>query len=277
MDLNLIKQKLAEQQRQSSNNSNNNSKNLFWKPSVGKETIRIVPSKFNPSFPFSEMKFYYGIGPKPMASPSNFGDKDPIMEFTKQLRSSNDSENWKLAKKLDPKVRIMAPIVVRGREDEGVKIWQFGKEVYQAFLNMASDEEVGDFTDIVQGRDIKLTTVGPDVTGTKYNKTTPSPSMKTSPLADDATLVESLTTNQPDPSKVFKAPEYEVMKKYLQDYLMPEGTESEGDIISEQPVAFDNNQTPQSNYSQNTATEAVKKSKLDQFDDMFGEDDDLPF
>lgn len=277
MDLNLIKQKLAEQQRQSSNNSNNNSKNLFWKPSVGKETIRIVPSKFNPSFPFSEMKFYYGIGPKPMASPSNFGDKDPIMEFTKQLRSSNDSENWKLAKKLDPKVRIMAPIVVRGREDEGVKIWQFGKEVYQAFLNMASDEEVGDFTDIVQGRDIKLTTVGPDVTGTKYNKTTPSPSMKTSPLADDATLVESLTTNQPDPSKVFKAPEYEVMKKYLQDYLMPEGTGSEGDIISEQPVAFDNNPSPQSNYSQNTATEAVKKSKLDQFDDMFGEDDDLPF
>ena len=161
MDLNLIKQKLAEQQRQSSNNSNNNSKNLFWKPSVGKETIRIVPSKFNPSFPFSEMKFYYGIAPKPLASPSNFGDKDPIMEFTKQLRSSNDSENWKLAKKLDPKVRISAPVIVRGREDEGVKIWQFGKEVYQAFLNLASDEEVGDFTDIVQGRDIKLTTVEP--------------------------------------------------------------------------------------------------------------------
>lgn len=276
MDLNLIKQKLAEQNTQRSNNSNNGSKNLFWRPSVGKETIRVVPSKFNPSFPFSEMKFYYGIGPKPMASPSNFGDKDPIMEFTKQLRSSNDSENWKLAKKLDPKVRIVAPIIVRGREDEGVKLWQFGKEVYQAFLNMAADEEVGDFTDIVQGRDIKLTTVGPDVTGTKYNKTTISPSMKTSPLSDNANLVETITDQQPDPAKIFKAPEYEVMKKYLQDYLMPEGDGNEGDIISEQPVAFDNNQTPQSNYSQNTAQEAVKKSKLDQFDDMF-EDDDLPF
>ena len=28
------------------------------------------------------------------------------------------------------------------------------------------------------GRDIKLTTVGPEVTGTPYNKTTISPSMK---------------------------------------------------------------------------------------------------
>jgi len=276
MDLNLIKQKLAEQQKQSSNNSNNGSRNLFWRPSVGKETIRVVPSKFNPSFPFTEMKFYYGIGPKPMASPSNFGDKDPIMEFTKQLRSSNDSENWKLAKKLDPKVRIVVPIIVRDREDEGVKLWQFGKEVYQAFLNLAADEEVGDFTDLVQGRDIKLITVGPDVTGTKYNKTTISASFKTSPLSDNANLVETITNQQPDPAKIFKAPEYEVMKKYLQDYLMPEGTGNEGDIISEQPVAFDNNQTPQSNYSQNTSAEAVKKSKLDQFDDMF-EDDDLPF
>ena len=48
-------------------------------------------------------------------------------------------------------------------EDEGVKLWQFGKEVYQEFLNMAADDEIGDFTDIGQGRDIKLTTVGPDV------------------------------------------------------------------------------------------------------------------
>ena len=36
---------------------------------------------------------------------------------------------------------------------------------------MAADEEIGDYTDIVGGRDIKLTTVGPEVTGTPYNKT----------------------------------------------------------------------------------------------------------
>lgn len=276
MNLDAIKKRLGEMQNNSSNNNSGDQKNIFWRPSVGKETIRVVPNKFNKDFPFTEMMFYYGIGPKPMSSPSNWGEKDPIIEFTKQLRQSNDSENWKLAKKLDPKTRIFAPIIVRGQEDEGVKLWQFGKEVYQAFLNLAADEEVGDYTDIVQGRDIKLTTVGPEVTGTKYNKTTISPSMKVSQLSEDSSVVEKLLNEQADPKKIFKAPEYEAMKKHLQDYLMPEGTEEEGDIISEQPVDFDNNPTPQSNYSLNTSSEAIKKSKLDQFDDMFG-DDDLPF
>ena len=57
------------------------------------------------------MKFYYGIGSKRvMASPKNWGEKDPIMEFAKQLRQTNDKENWRLAKKLDPKVRTFAPV-----------------------------------------------------------------------------------------------------------------------------------------------------------------------
>jgi hypothetical protein len=125
------------------------------------------------------MKFYYGIGSKKViASPLNWGEKDPIAEFAKQLRGTNDKENWKLAKKLDPKVRIFAPVIVRGEESEGVQLWEFGKEIYEAFLQMAADEEVGDFTDLMTGRDIKLVTVGPDVTGTKYNKTTIAPSMK---------------------------------------------------------------------------------------------------
>ena len=99
--------------------------------------------------------------------------------------NSGDKENWRLAKKLDAKTRIFAPVIVRGQEDEGVKLWQFGKEVYQDFLNMASDEEIGDYTDIVGGRDIKLTTVGPEVTGTPYNKTSVGPSLKTSALSSD--------------------------------------------------------------------------------------------
>ena len=183
-----------------------------------------------------------------------------------------------MAKKLDPKVRIVAPVIVRGREDEGIKLWQFGKEVYQSFLNLAADEEVGDFTDILNGRDIKLTTVGPDVTGTKYNKTTITPSMKTSPLSSDASQVESWTSKQPDPSRVFKSLDYEVIRKRLKDYLMPEGSDDEGTIVSEAPVAFDSDAVTPSTPSQpSVAQDTVKKTNLSQFDDMFAEDDDLPF
>ena len=278
MDLDVIKKRLDSLNKQS-NNSGGGNKNLFWKPSVGKQLIRVVPSKYNKANPFTEMMFYYGIGSKRvMSSPANWGEKDPIMEFAKQLRGTNDKENWRLAKKLDAKVRIFAPIIVRGQEDEGVKLWQFGKEVYQEFLNMAADEEIGDFTDIAQGRDIKLTTVGPEVTGTPYNKTSIGPSLKTSALADSEDTVQSLLENQADPMKVFKPLSYDEMKEALQEWLSPEDSEEEGDIISEPAVAFDSDakQPAKSNYS---LSSTPKKTKTEQFDDLFGDEktDDLPF
>ena len=201
------------------------------------------------------------------------------MEFAKQLRGTNDKENWRLAKKLDPKTRIFAPVVVRGQEDEGVKLWQFGKEVYQEFLNMAADDEIGDYTDVAGGRDIKLSTVGPETTGTPYNKTSIGPSLKTSPLHTDAAVVEKLMTDQADPMKVFKPLSYDEMKEALQEWLAPEGTEEEGSITSEPAVAFDSD-VKNSNYSLDTTAKTVKKSKSQQFDDLFGEEkqtDDLPF
>tara|TARA_Y100001963_G_C6752380_1_gene434883 strand:- start:181 stop:1014 length:834 start_codon:yes stop_codon:yes gene_type:complete len=277
MDLNLIKKKLDNLNQ--SKKSSGGGKNLFWKPSVGKQVVRVVPNKYNKSIPFTEMFFYYGIGERVMASPQNWKEKDPIREFTKQLRSSNDKENWRLAKKLDAKTRIFAPVIVRGEESEGVKLWQFGKEVYQEFLNMAADEEIGDYTDIAQGRDIKLTTVGPEVTGTPYNKTSIGPSLKTSPISPDENVVKDILENQPDPMKIFKRYTFDEVKAALQSWLTPEDEEKEGEIISEPPVEFDGD-TKNSNYSLDTS---AKKSKSEQFDDLFDDkkkDDDadeLPF
>ena len=277
MDLNLIKKKLDNLNQ--SKKSTGGGKNLFWKPSVGKQVVRVVPNKYNKSIPFTEMFFYYGIGERVMASPQNWKEKDPIREFTKQLRSSNDKENWRLAKKLDAKTRIFAPVIVRGEESEGVKLWQFGKEVYQEFLNMAADEEIGDYTDIAQGRDIKLTTVGPEVTGTPYNKTSIGPSLKTSPISSDENVVKDILENQPDPMKIFKRYTFDEVKAALQSWLTPEDEEKEGDIISEPPVEFDGD-AKNSNYSLDTN---AKKSKSEQFDDLFDDKkkaddaDELPF
>ena len=269
MDLNLIKQRLESLNKQSTNKAGGG-KSLFWKPSVGKQVVRVVPNKFNKQIPFTEMLFYYGIGQRVMASPQNWGEKDPIQEFTKQLRQSGDKENWRLAKKLDAKTRIFAPVIIRGEESEGVKLWQFGKEVYQDFLNMASDDEIGDFTDIVGGRDIKLTTVGPEVTGTPYNKTSVGPSLTTKPLSDNETLVKSLLENQPNPMDVFKKFTFDEVKSALEDFL----SDGETEVSPSTPIAT----TATPNYSLDTNK---SKAKVDQFDDLFKDDkgggDDLPF
>jgi len=275
MNLDAIKKKLESMQAGPAKSGGTKYPEKF-KPSIGKEVIRVVPFKFNKENPFVEMKMYYGIGSKKViASPLNWGEKDPIEEFAKKLRSTNDKENWRLAKKLDAKVRTFAPIVVRGQEDEGVKLWQFGKEVYQEFLNLAADEEIGDFTDIAQGRDIKLSTVGPESTGTPYNKTSIGPSLKQTQLADTEDAIKQLLENQADPMKVFKPLTYDEMKTSLQEWLSPEGDDEEGSISSEPAVAFDSES--KSNYSLDVKN--VKQTKADKFEDLFSDEttDDLPF
>jgi hypothetical protein len=273
MNLNEIKKRL-EALNSKSSNSDGEKKNLFFKPSIGKQTIRVLPSKYNPDIPFSELMIYYGIGEKTIVSPANWGEKDPIMEFAKQLRQSGDKENWKLAKKLDPKVRVFAPIIVRGEEEEGVKLWQFGKEVYQDFLNMAADEEIGDYTDVYEGRDIKLTTVGPDVTGTKYNKTTVSPSLKSSSVSNDKNEVKKFLEEQPEPLKVFKHYTFEEVKQALQEWLTVDDENEEE--VAEAAVPFEGGKktsapVEKKNYSLNTSF--TKKSNSDKFDDLFGDDE----
>ena len=275
MDLNEMRNRLQTIQSKSSGKSGEK-KSVFWKPSIGKQVIRVVPSKYNKLNPFTEMYFHYSIGKNTMVSPINWGEKDPIVEFAKQLRQTSDKENWRLAKKVEPKMRIFIPVVVRGEESEGVKLWQFGKELYMDFLNLADNEDVGDFTDVSTGRDITLTTVGPEVTGTNYNKTTIMPKVKETPLAASKDEVNALLENQPNPMDVFKRYSFDDMKAALQEWLTPEEPE-EGSIIDDEkeeaaPV------TTGKAYSIKTPA-AAKVSKANQFDALFEDEEsnDLPF
>jgi hypothetical protein len=273
MNLDAIKKKLEMMQSKPTSGGANNQTKRF-KPQIGKQTVRVVPFKYNKEFPFTEMKFYYGIGSKKViASPLNWGEKDPIAEFAKQLRGTNDKENWRLAKKLDPKNRIFVPVIVRGEESEGVQLWEFGKEIFEAFLQMAADEEVGDFTDIMMGRDIKLVTVGPESTGTVYNKTTITPSMKTSPLSENDKDCELWLDDQVNPKESYKMLPFDEIKAALAEWLNPED-EKEEEFPSDGKLTVE--AKPESNYSLSTKP-AAKKSKADNFDALFEEDDDMPF
>ena len=287
MDINSIKAKLSALQTQNSRPSGEARKNVFWKPAVGKQTIRIVPSAYNKSNPFSELYFHYGIDKNPIISPTNWGEKDPIVEFAKQLRTSKDKESWRLARKLDPKMRVFVPVIVRGEEAEGVKLWGFGKEIYMELLSMVEDEDIGDYTDIVSGRDLNLTTVGADTTGTGFNKTTVRARTKESTLTDDDTLLQTILKDQPDPLKVFSRMSFDDMKSVLQKWLAPD--EEEGVISSEPAANFDDAKPaapaaeelpwkkPANPFTLETQGKKVE-SKADKFDSLFNDDDnDLPF
>ena len=146
-------------------------------------------------------------------------------------------------------------------------MWQFGKETYMDFLNLADNEDVGDFTDVATGRDIILTTVGPEVTGTPYNKTSIMPRTKETPVSEDKSYVKNALENQPNPMESFRKYSFDEMKTALQTWLSPEGEEETA--APEKPAT---------NYAlKNTS---VKENKAEKFDSLFEDeegDDDMPF
>jgi len=282
MDINQIKNRLNSLQNKKggSQNKEERAKN-FWKPAVGKQIIRVVPSKFDKSNPFKEVYFHYGVANRSMIALTNFGEKDPIVEFASQLRKSSEKENWQLAKKIEPKMRVFAPVIVRGEEEKGVRLWEFGKETYLELLSMVADEDIGDFSDIYEGRDLTIETVGPEVTGTKYNKSTVRPRTKITPLSDNSTQAKMWMSEQPEILTLYKKYEYDEMKGILLTWLNPETEveESETEVV-EQPT------TP---VVTSYTTPVKKKSSFneDEFDALFteakapskfsDEDNDLPF
>ena len=129
---------------------------LLWKPKEGVQTVRIVPYKFNPENPFIELKFYYKLGGNNYLAPCTFGKPDPILETIEALRASGSNEEKEIAAKLAPVTRTYAPIIVRGEEDQGVRFWGFGVQVYKQLLKLMTNAKYGDITALPDGRDIEV-------------------------------------------------------------------------------------------------------------------------
>ncbi|MBC8428077.1 MAG: hypothetical protein H8D94_01250 [Candidatus Pelagibacter sp.] len=251
MDINAIKNKLTQLQSTTSNKDN------FWKPEPGKQVVRIVPYKHNKDNPFIELYFHYNLGNnKTYMSPVSFGKPDPVEEFANKLKSTGNKDEWIQGKRLEPKMRTFVPVIVRGREDEGVKFWGFGKTVYQELLGVIADPDYGDITDPTNGRDIGIERQTPAEAGNQYGKTTVRVKPTQTTITDNDTLLQSVFDNQPDLTELYNEPSYDELKEVLAGYLNPE-SDSESDVTT-QPTSKPATQT--------TAT--VEKVE-DAFDELF--------
>mgnify|MGYP000468071775 CR=1 FL=1 len=134
----------------------NSRQNTMWRPQEGEEhTVRLLSFPDNDGQPFKERWFYYNIGNNPgLLAPYQFSNADPIQELITKLRDEGTKESYELAKKLYPKARYYAPVVVRGEEEKGVRIWSFGKTVYQSLLNIMLDEDYGVARELLVGAEL---------------------------------------------------------------------------------------------------------------------------
>jgi hypothetical protein len=227
MALNIaqLKSRLNSLQNQGSTNKKSD---LIWKPKPGKQVVRIVPYKFNPENPFIELKFHYNINGKTYLSPDSFGRPDPIVEFANRLKKTGSKEDWQMGRKMEPKMRTFAPIIVRGEEAEGVKFWGFGKTVYQEIGALILDGEYGDITDVLNGRDITVEFKTGEESGKSFPVTTIRPRPNVSPAVDpkNAALVEGLK-NQSNILDLFPELSYDELKDVMDKWLNPEQAEEE--------------------------------------------------
>ena len=276
MDLNKIKSRL-DNLNQASKPKQTEKKDytlVYWKPKAeGKYQIRFVPSKINKDNPFQEVFMHYGVGKYPIVALTNWGEDDPIVDFTKKLRKSSESENWRLAKQLDPKMRVFAPVIVRGEEDKGVRLFEFSKTIYMELLSIADDEDYGDFTDINQGFDFVVNaTKVQDRPGFALSV---RPKPKQTPLSSNASQIQTWLDNQPILLEERYKYTYEKLKEELQNFISG-GEEKEDDIISEPASGFEGDSQPKEDKKFTLSTQGTpKKAKSEEFDSLF--EDDLPF
>ena len=276
MDLKSIKSKLSALQSQGQKKEKIDYSKVLWKPkSEGKFQIRIVPSKLNKENPFQELLVHYNFAKFPIYALTNWGEKDPIVEFAKQLRNSSDKENWKLSRKIEPKLRVFAPVIVRGEEEKGVRLWEFGKEIYMQLLGIADDEDYGDYTDISEGRDFTLETVIGDIGGRQGLKSSIRIKPKTSILDADKKKVELWLEEQPDILSIQRKMEFDKLKEILQNFLNPESEEGEELTPEEETSSTDKKDLPwddekKKEYMSKAPSKKVKAA--DKFDALFDEE-----
>ena len=198
---------------------NSSKRDVLWRPQEGEEaTVRLLAFPNNDGQPFKELWFYYNVGNSPgLLAPYQFSRPDPIQELINKLRDDGTKESYELAKKLYPKMRAYAAVIVRGEEDKGVRLWSFGKQVYQSLLNVMLDEDYGDITDPKTGRDVKVTCS--KANGKTYATTDIMPRGKASPLSENPDRAKQWLSSVPDVGELYTEKSYQELEKIVSDWL----------------------------------------------------------
>ena len=263
IDFDAIRKKLGQL------SGSNSKRRVMWRPPQDETTtVRLIAFTDNNGNPFKERYFYYNIGNNPgLLAPYQFGKPDPINELIQKFKSEGTKEGYEMAKKLYPKMRTYAAVIVRGQEEEGVKLWAFGKTVYQNLLNIMLDPDYGDITDAHEGYDIKVTVS--KQAGKMFATTDVMPRPKQTALGTKKQIKE-WTESIPNLDDVFQMKSYEQLEGIINAWLNGDDADNE-DEKQEATTTFTR--------TNNTKKESKDASdSFDKIDDAFADlGGDLPF
>ena len=229
MGIDMSKMKAKREALQNRGNGGGN-KESFWRPQDGESTIRIVPTEDGD--PFKDFWFHYNVGNNAgfMSPKKNFGEDDPLDSFVRSLFKEGSDESIKMAKSLMARQRFFAPVLVRGEEDKGVRVWGFGKMAYQELLNLVLNPDYGDITDTEEGTDLVITYGKPP--GAQFPQTTITPRGKSSPLSANKKDVKTYLEQVPDFTTLFERKTPVQVQGMLDEFLLGEENAEENSTES---------------------------------------------
>ena len=202
---------------------------VFWRPQDGETTIRIVPTPDGD--PFRDYWLHYNLGNNPgfLSPKKNFGEEDALDGFIRKLYKEGTEESIKMAKSLSARQRFYTPVVVRGEEDKGVRVWSFGKMAYEKLLNLILNPEYGDITDSETGTDLVIRYGKP--AGASFPQTEITPRRRPSPLCEEESQCAEWLDSIPDFDSLFNRKTAEEVETILDEYLSGNSDDDSSDNV----------------------------------------------
>lgn len=187
--------------------------------------VRILPLKGEP-IPFKQIFVHYpsgGIVPKTMLSPKTFGEPDRMETYvSKELKKGKKPKNeYIMLKNMEPSPVMLAPIIIRGKENEGVKYLSLNEsqfdDLIQAVETAFAPEEAPEIWDVETGNDIKVTVKAPK-SDKEYRKISYVVDQRETPLQSDNVSdeqVEKWLNEQPSWEEAYEKASNEDLSEYF--------------------------------------------------------------
>lgn len=210
---------------------------VFWSPKEATTyNVRVLPTPDGD--PFKEYWFHYDLSKQGgfLCPKKNFGDQCAACDFASKLYREKTEESAKMAKKFLSRQRFFSAIVVRGEENEGVRVWGYGKTAYQDLIGYVLNPDYGDITDPEEGRD--LTLLANKNPGQSYPITKITPRVKSTKLCASEQACKELMETMPDFDNIHTRKTSAEVVAILDEYLSSDHSEEEVEQNSTETVKF---------------------------------------
>lgn len=162
----------------------------FWKPSTGQNRVRFLPALAGKKVFTVVQQHYVDVpgGRAVFVCPRVHAKRPcPACDKADKMRASGNPNEVTAARDMSPKTRVFANIVDRANPEAGVRVFAFGKQVYEQLLAIRTNKEAGgNFVDPgPEGFDIVVQKTGSTKNDTEYKVL---PHRKNGPLGNDEYL-----------------------------------------------------------------------------------------